>query len=92
MTLAWVDLNLISDNLIAYFFSTQLFLALAVLFFFLTLLVGSGIDFKISLLTMLPLVAAYAVGGVLGANTWILHVSIMIAGFVYTSALVKVIS
>lgn len=92
MALEWSALSLISDNLILYFFGTQLALAIGVLLFFLVLLVSSGIGFNYSVLMLLPLLASYAVGGVLGVNVWILNVGIIIAGIVYTSALIKVMT
>lgn len=92
MALTWNDLNLISDNLVEYFFGTQLALAIGVLSFFYTVMIGSGIDFRVATVSMLPLLAGYTIGGVFGANVWILHVAIIIVGFIYTSALIKIVS
>lgn len=92
MALDWTAFDLLTGNLVNYYFGTEMALGLGVLFLFLLVLLGGGVEFKYSIFLVLPLLGAYAIGGLLGVNVWVLHVGIIIGGIIYSSAIIKVMS
>ena len=92
MALEWSGLEVISNNLVTYYFGSDLVLSLAVVVIFMLVLSGSGIELRYAFIYMLPLLAAYVIGGVFGVNYWILNLAIIGAGFIYTTAIVRLMS
>jgi hypothetical protein len=88
---AWSDLKIINELLITGFFGNELVLSIVLIGVFL-LLFTVQLDLRYGLAYTLPLVGAFAVGGLLGAQVWVLNLFLMVLGTLYSFVVLRLTS
>ena len=90
----WIAFELLRTNLVTYFTGTILGLAILVMIVFLIMLLAFGVQLRYALVFILPLIAAFSVGGWLntisGGNfTWIFYAALMFVAMIFGFAMWK---
>lgn len=80
---------MVGDNIAQYALGGYLQLSILVSFVFLIVLLSSGIDFKYAFPLLLPVIAAYNIGGYLGSSGWLYNVILFAVAFIYAFTIIK---
>jgi len=89
MAFEFTDFQVLSDNLVAYLFGTSFVLGVVIYVGYLVYLVKNGIPTNVSVIALTPLLAAFSVGGWLGASTWALTLSLILLGATTATVLIR---
>ncbi|MCA1800584.1 MAG: hypothetical protein LC650_04770 [Actinobacteria bacterium] len=85
---SWTHLEVITELLVEGFFGTELVFSIVLMSAFL-LLFTAQLDMRYGFAYTLPLVGAFAAGGLLGAELWVLNLFLMILGTVYAFVILR---
>jgi hypothetical protein len=86
----WNDFSVLNQNLVEYLFGTEVVLGVAVWLGFFLYYTMSGVPATVSIMALLPLLAAMGVAGWLGAQIWVVTLVVVLIGLVMGRFLLRV--
>ena len=84
----WASLNVFRDILINYYFGDPVMYYSSICLFFLIALTVAGLDVRISIVFMLPLVGAFSIAGLFGGNTFVLPIILTLMAVIYAYTII----
>ena len=85
----WSLFTVLRDLLVQYYTGTEVILYAGIILLFFLGLLMAGMEFRYTIIFMVPLAGALALAGVFGANSWVLNTVLLIVAFIYGYALLK---
>lgn len=86
---SWSLFSALADVLVQYYTGSELVLYAGIMILFFLGLLMAGMEFRYTVIFILPLAAALAGAGVFGPNTWVFNVLLLVVAFIYGYALLK---
>jgi len=87
---SWSDLGVISEKLVQGYFGSYVALSIALYFGFLMLYAYSGVPLTVAFTVLTPLFAVFASAGWLGANQWIVGLSLILLALIAAPILIRI--
>lgn len=92
MAMQWVDWAVVGNIITTWYTGSDLITAVVVIALFIMFISAVGIPIGLSLLLALPLVAGFVLGGWFGVAGWVMQLGLLVGGFIYAVAILKIMT